>query len=586
MAKLAPSGHVIEGKFKGKEVYVWTENQSLMIHNGLLNNGAIFGSPVSYRLYEINTSSIVDYQEMGSTTQNANPEAVMKVGFWFGAVAAVAANQVGTQEIHTVAIEYPNGERSLLEINSFAYRTFKSIAFVIDEKKRNQQANTIPNVSIESHKETPVTPKSDSPDMHSYPAKRQIRINTDNLGASIKRAFMYLEDEEWDTAIEYFESILDIDPEYAEAYLGIAMAKIKCPSKESFAQYYDKSTDLANISREIKRAKQFADEPLATWLSNLDRKKKEEVSNKLANTSVITSKFNTVALKKDGTVFATGHNNEGQCEVSDWQGIIAVDTSGYHTIGLKSDGTVIATGKNSDGQCDVNDWHSIIAVQVGVSHTVGLKSDGTVVATGSNKANQCDVSSWNDIVAIAVSNHHTVGLKSNGTVVATGSNIDKQCDVANWEDIKSIEVGPSVTVGIKSDGTVIVAGPSKYFNVSNWKDITSVSAGDLSVIGVRSNGTVVATGINNYNECNVGNWININTAIAGTCITIGLKSNGTVISVGDGYIPNQFDFSRWSGIVALSANISHVVGIKADGQVLATGSNTFGECNVEKWKLW
>ena len=28
----------------------------------------------------------------------------------------------------------------------------------------------------------------------------------------------------------------------------------------------------------------------------------------------------------------------------------------YHTVGLKSDGTVVATGSNEFGQCDVSDW--------------------------------------------------------------------------------------------------------------------------------------------------------------------------------------------------------------------------------------
>ena len=51
----------------------------------------------------------------------------------------------------------------------------------------------------------------------------------------------------------------------------------------------------------------------------------------------------------------------------------------------------MATGKNDDGQCNVSDWKDIIAVSAGYHHTVGLKADGTVVATGSNSYGQCDV---------------------------------------------------------------------------------------------------------------------------------------------------------------------------------------------------
>ena len=66
-----------------------------------------------------------------------------------------------------------------------------------------------------------------------------------------------------------------------------------------------------------------------------------------------------------------------------------ISTGIDHTVGLKSDGTVVATGKNEDGRCDVSDWSDIVAVSAGDDHTVGLKSNGTVVATGDNSKGQC-----------------------------------------------------------------------------------------------------------------------------------------------------------------------------------------------------
>lgn len=217
MASLAPSGRVVQGKYEGKEVYVWVENKSLMIHNGEFKKG-LFSSPTSCQLYEINSVSIVDYQEMGSLTQSANPEAVLKAGFWFGAVAALAASQIGTQEIYSIAIEYPDGERSLLQLNSFAYKTFKTIAFSIDETKRKTQKQTLPKPAKIYEQESPINQKSTHEVLPTV-EKRQIIINENNLQASLKRAFLFLEDEEWETANEYFESILDVDPEYAEISL-------------------------------------------------------------------------------------------------------------------------------------------------------------------------------------------------------------------------------------------------------------------------------------------------------------------------------------------------------------------------------
>lgn len=162
----------------------------------------------------------------------------------------------------------------------------------------------------------------------------------------------------------------------------------------------------------------------------------------------------TVGLKSNGTVLAVGHNGFGQCKVSNWQDIVAVSAGSIHTVGLKSDGTMVAVGCDDDsaeyddydnyddyddGQCEVSDWQGIVAVSAGDYHTVGLKSDGTVVAVGCNDDGQCNVSGWQDIVAISAGNKHTVGLKSDGTVVAVGCNDDRRCDVSGWKLFQSAE---------------------------------------------------------------------------------------------------------------------------------------------------
>ena len=92
-----------------------------------------------------------------------------------------------------------------------------------------------------------------------------------------------------------------------------------------------------------------------------------------------------------------------------------VSAASRHTVGIAVDGTVLATGKNDDGQCDVYSWEDIVSVSAGFSNTVGLRSDGTVVATGSNQYGEGNVSSWRNIVSISAGGWgHTVGLRSDG----------------------------------------------------------------------------------------------------------------------------------------------------------------------------
>lgn len=234
----------------------------------------------------------------------------------------------------------------------------------------------------------------------------------------------------------------------------------------------------------------------------------------------------TVGLKKDGTVLAIGYNEDGRCEVFGWKDIVEVSTgacdiytpkkigvyvSSGHTVGLKRDGTVVAAGDNEDNQCDVSDWKGIVSISAGAVHTVGLKDDGTVVAVGGNGWGQCDVSDWEDIVAVSAGLYHTVGLKSDGTVVAVGKNTDGQYSgISNWRDIVAISAGYYQTLGLKRDGTVVAAGQNEHgeCNVSDWENIVEISAKQISV-GLKADGTVVATGGDTYRQSKISEWTDI-----------------------------------------------------------------------------
>ena len=53
-----------------------------------------------------------------------------------------------------------------------------------------------------------------------------------------------------------------------------------------------------------------------------------------------------------------------------------IAAGGRHTVGIRPDGTVVATGNNDDGQCNVDSWTDIEHVAAGFSHTVGLEEGG------------------------------------------------------------------------------------------------------------------------------------------------------------------------------------------------------------------
>ena len=398
-----------------------------------------------------------------------------------------------------------------------------------------------------------------------------------NTDALLKRGFMALEDREWKDAKDYFNQVLNMNAECAEAYLGTALAD----ETVSTSRDYVFKNNLDN--KNYKRAKQFASAVLLAELTALEneaeadrqeKRRQEEEAKRLAEEE----RAKKLAADK---IRLTPIRNK----LAHFSALIA---AGYHhTVGLKSDGTVVAAGKNDYGQCKVTSWAEIVAVSVGYSHTVGLKSDGTVVAAGNNVKGQCAVTGWTDLVAVSAGCFHTVGLKSDGTTIAIGDNYYGQCDVTGWAEIVAVSAGVDHTVGLKSDGTAVAIGNNDWgqCDVTGWTDLVAVSARGYHTVGLKSDGTVVATGKNSFGQCDVADWTDIVAVSAMGNHTVGLKSDGTAVATGyDEY--KQCEVTGWTDVVAVSAGNEHTVGLKSDGTVVATGKNDDDQCRVAGWKFF
>ena len=248
----------------------------------------------------------------------------------------------------------------------------------------------------------------------------------------------------------------------------------------------------------------------------------------------------TVALKSDGTVVATGANQNGECNVSEWENIISVYASEGRTIGLRADGSVCVAGSLYTNE-SLSQLSNTIEIDVGVGIIVGIKADGQAIAAGTNSTGATKVSDWNDMVGISTSRSHTVGVKSDGTVLATGDNQFGQCDVFEWTDIVDVATSGNQAVGLKSDGTVITTLKDEKGNEVkiDWTDIVSIEIYGEDILGVKKNGTIVTIG-------------------------------------------NQ-DFSDWTNMVDVSCCSSHNIGLKSDGTLIAKGSELYDMCDVSSW---
>ena len=223
--------------------------------------------------------------------------------------------------------------------------------------------------------------------------------------------------------------------------------------------------------------------------------------------------FFTVAVRNDGTVWAWGHNSEGQLgdgtdkndRTSPVQvkglssSVTAISIGSYHTVALMNDGTVWTWGANVSGQLGdgtifqgrttpgrVPGPSGITAISAGLFHAMALANDGTVWAWGANGRGQLGdgntsphitarrIQGLSGVTAISTGSSHTVALKSDGSVWAWGDNSHGQLgdgtttqrtapvQVQGLSGVAAIAVEGEHTVALKNDGSVWAWGDNSH----------------------------------------------------------------------------------------------------------------------------
>ena len=84
-----------------------------------------------------------------------------------------------------------------------------------------------------------------------------------NTAPLLKRVFMFLEDGDWNSANEYCEKVLDIDPENPSAYLGKLLSELRVSKQENLKD----QAEPFDHSNNYQKAVRFADEKLKAALT-------------------------------------------------------------------------------------------------------------------------------------------------------------------------------------------------------------------------------------------------------------------------------------------------------------------------------
>ena len=86
--------------------------------------------------------------------------------------------------------------------------------------------------------------------------------SNNNASPLLKRAFMFLEDGDWQSADEYCERVLDLDPENALGYLGKLMAELRVRKQEELRHCEEPFDDSNNYQKVLR----FGDDELKAAL--------------------------------------------------------------------------------------------------------------------------------------------------------------------------------------------------------------------------------------------------------------------------------------------------------------------------------
>jgi alpha-tubulin suppressor-like RCC1 family protein len=225
--------------------------------------------------------------------------------------------------------------------------------------------------------------------------------------------------------------------------------------------------------------------------------------------------FHTLNIAKDGNIYGTGENEDGQLGLGDIKyqrnyveitslrdkGITEIAAGGFCTFVIARNGKTYAAGNNGYGQLGIGNIKtqkefievpslknkSIIKIVVGVSHAFAITNGWRIYAAGNNEKGQLGLGDikhqktftevlslrYKRVIEINVGYEHTFVLTTNGEVYVAGGNSfgelglgDYIYNQKNFVEVLSLKnkniikmvVGDSHAFALAKNGDIYVAG--------------------------------------------------------------------------------------------------------------------------------
>ena len=196
---------------------------------------------------------------------------------------------------------------------------------------------------------------------------------------------------------------------------------------------------------------------------------------------------------------------------------------------------------------------------------------------------------------VAIYNDTAVAILNDGTVTATNPNL--QAQLADWTDIISLTYAFPMWIGLRADGTLVAQADDRYPSDDRTKyianalkkqaDIFSIS----NAYAIKMDGRVV--GLTNESSFRPNDPADIFVA---QDFLVGRNTDGTVwffsfeqpglplTEQRQAFIADlRKEVFSWNNIVQLAACNDRIIGLKADGTLVAAGAKYNKKCWVTYW---
>jgi len=299
----------------------------------------------------------------------------------------------------------------------------------------------------------------------------------------------------------------------------------------------------------------------------------------------------SLALAKDGAVYAWGYNGNGQLGLNDYAnrttparvvspfdvnrpmtGVVALAAGSYHSLALTGDGHVYAWGYNGHGQLGdgtTNQYtypvtvtvasgdpiSNVVAIAVGGFHSLAVTRDGRAYSWGANYYGQLGGNdyNWRYRAAPVVSPFDVNQPMTNVAALAAGSNFSLFLSKSG----RAYAAGDN-GAGQLGDGTNNQYTYPMTVTTLGSVNVVSLAAGAAHSVALAKNGTVYSWGTNGYGQLGSGDTGNSAVALQ---------------------VPDL------TGVTSISAGGSHSLALTRDGRVHAWGDNEYGQIGARAYNL-